>query len=73
MLLSELKIAETAKIKRILEGTSALRLMELGIVKGAEVQLRSVAPFGNPIAIQINSSIISLRKEDAALIELESI
>jgi ferrous iron transport protein A len=57
------KIGGSGPVKR--------RIMEMGITKGAEVSVRKVAPLGDPIEVTIRGYELSLRKEDAQLIEVE--
>ena len=48
------------------------RIMEMGITKGVEVYVRKVAPLGDPVEITVRGYELSLRKADAALIEVEA-
>jgi ferrous iron transport protein A len=63
-----LKKGERAIVHEILQGESALRLMEMGIVPGVELELLAISPFGDPIAIQLDDFSLSLRLNDARLI-----
>jgi ferrous iron transport protein A len=63
-----LKKGERAIVHEILQGESALRLMEMGIVPGVELELLAISPFGDPIAIQLDDFSLSLRLNDAHLI-----
>jgi len=47
------------------------RIMEMGITKGVDVRIRKVAPFGDPMEIEVRGYELSLRKADAELIEVE--
>jgi len=47
--------------------------MDMGITKGVELQVRKVAPLGDPLEITVRGYELSLRKEDAALIEVEKL
>ena len=46
--------------------------MDMGITKGVSVSVRKVAPLGDPIEVTIRGYELSLRKSDAAMIEIES-
>lgn len=70
MYLSELKLGQKGVVEWVNQGPSSLRIMELGIVRGVEITLSSIAPTGNPLAFQLEDSIVSLRKEDAALVQV---
>ncbi len=50
-----------------------MRLMEMGFIKGAKLEVKRVAPLGDPIEIRIKGYSISLRKEEARNIEIEII
>ena len=58
---------------RTVRGEPALvqRLGELGIFDGEVVELLGVAPLGDPIEIRVGDSRLSLRREEAAGIELD--
>jgi Fe2+ transport system protein FeoA len=44
------------------------RLMELGLVPGAAVTVRNVAPLGDPLEIELRHGRMSIRKAEAAQI-----
>jgi len=71
MTLANLKPGQSAQVFRI-RGTGALRrrIMEMGLTPGAELCLRKTAPFGDPIEIYLRGYSLTLRKADAALVEL---
>ena len=70
-LLSELKIGEKATV-RVVHGEGAVRrrLFDMGITPGAEVYLRKKAPLGDPIEIAIRGYELTLRKAEAANVEV---
>lgn len=43
----------------------------MGITRGAQIYVRKVAPLGDPIEVTVRNYELSLRKEDAANIEVE--
>jgi ferrous iron transport protein A len=47
------------------------KLMEMGIVKGQPLYILFKAPFGDPIAIDVNGYVLSLRLDEARLITVE--
>ena len=70
--LGELRIGERARIRAIdLELGIAQRLLALGVVPGALIKLVHVAPLGDPIAIELNSRRLSLRRDDARRIRVD--
>ena len=70
--LRDVKIGETAKVKKLHgEGAVKRRIMDMGITKGVEVYVRKVAPLGDPVEVTVRNYELSLRKEDAAMVEVE--
>ena len=70
--LRETKIGETVKVVKIHgEGPVKRRIMDMGVTKGVEIYVRKVAPLGDPVEITIRGYELSLRKEDAEMIEVE--
>ena len=53
------------------EGALRRRIMDMGITKGVEIYVRKVAPLGDPIEITVRDYELSVRKNDAELIEVE--
>ena len=45
----------------------------MGITKGIALSVRKVAPLGDPIEITVRGYELSIRKDDAAIIEVEQI
>jgi ferrous iron transport protein A len=45
--------------------------MDMGITKGVTVYVRKVAPLGDPIELNVRGYELSIRKEDAEMIEVE--
>ena len=53
-------------VKMTRRGTVTRRLVEMGVVKGAVVEVERIAPLGDPIDVKIRGYHLSLRKEEAA-------
>lgn len=53
------------------EGAVRRRIMDMGVTKGANVYVRKVAPLGDPIEITVRGYELSVRKSDAAMIEVQ--
>ena len=70
--LSELLPGEKGTVKRINHTTANVRqqLMEMGVVRGIQVQLIRFAPLGDPIEVDLRSSVLSLRRYEAALVDM---
>lgn len=74
MTLKDAKIGSRIIVKRINgEGALKRRIMDMGITKGVEVYIRKVAPLGDPIEVTVRNYELSLRKADAANIEVEEV
>ena len=52
-------------------GTILLRLMEMGLVPGAAVEVRKRAPLGGPLEIRVEGYLLSIRRADAQLLSVE--
>jgi Fe2+ transport system protein FeoA len=71
-LLSQLGIGERGVIVAVKgEGAIRRRLFDMGLTPGAEVYLRKKAPLGDPIEISLRGYELTLRKAEAAHVELE--
>lgn len=70
--LRDLDIGQKACVVKVHgEGPIKRRLMDMGITRGACVEIIKVAPLGDPIEIRVRGYELSLRKSDAMSIELE--
>jgi ferrous iron transport protein A len=70
--LRDVKIGKTAKVVKLHgEGALKRRIMDMGITKGVEVFVRKVAPLGDPLEISVRGYELSIRKDDAEIIEVE--
>jgi len=70
--LSELKPGESGTVCKV-EGDKAIRrrMLDMGLVKGAEVLVKRVAPLGDPIEFVVRGYSLSLRKTEASAIQVE--
>ncbi len=73
MNLTQLGFGKKAIITKVNGQVLALKLFEMGLLPGEEVELENVAPFGDPIAINLSESKVCLRMQDAACIEIKTI
>ena len=70
--LDELIVGETGLIKSIDgEGKIRRRLFDMGITPGASVYWRKKAPLGDPIEITIRNYELTLRKDEANLVNVD--
>ena len=69
--LKQTKCGETVTVTRLGgEGALKRRIMDMGITKGTEIFVRKVAPLGDPVEVTVRGYELSLRKADAASIEV---
>ena len=47
------------------------RLLMLGATPGAQFEVVRIAPLGDPVEIRVRGSFISVRKDEAKLLEVE--
>ena len=72
MTLKEVKVGDTVTVKKLNgQGATKRRIMDMGITKGVEVFVRKVAPLGDPIEVTVSGFELSLRKADAAMIDVD--
>ena len=70
--LKDVKVGETATVARLHgEGPVKRRIMDMGITKGVEVFVRKMAPLGDPMELNVRGYELSVRKSDAAMIEVQ--
>lgn len=73
MKLSALEAGHTGRVVAI-EGddTLRIRLLEMGLVPGTLVTMRRTAPMGDPMELRLRGYTLTIRRGDAAHIEVES-
>ncbi len=66
MCICDLKLGEKAKIYEI-NGNNKLtkRLYALGLIQGTEIELKRVAPLGDPLVVNLRGFDLAIRKKDA--------
>lgn len=72
--LKDLSPGRGGKVVRV-GGSGALRrrLLDMGLVPGAVVEVERVAPLGDPLEVKVKGYHLSLRGEEAALVEVEEL
>jgi ferrous iron transport protein A len=70
--LSELEPKEKGQIVKV-GGRKGIhrRLLDMGVVSGAVVEVQRVAPLGDPVEIRVKGYDLALRLEEAANIQVE--
>lgn len=72
MTLKETAVGRTVKVVKLHgEGAIKRRIMDMGITKGVLITVRKLAPLGDPMELTVRGYELSLRKADAAMIEVE--
>lgn len=71
-LLSDFTVGESGTIAKVNgEGRIRRRLFDMGITPQAEVTMRKKAPLGDPIEVTVRGYELTLRKVEAACVEVE--
>nr|WP_222611306.1 FeoA family protein [Winogradskyella echinorum] len=73
MTLADLKRGQQGIIKDVSSNLIPLKLLEMGCLPGNSVELVQVAPFADPMYLNINGSHLAIRKETAIHILIETI
>ncbi len=69
--LADLPIGRSATVTKLsCERRIACRLMEMGLLPGTRVEMVRVAPLGDPIEVRLRGYSLSLRRQEAANLEL---
>ena len=73
LLLSQFKVGQAGRIRNV-GGAGALRrrLLDMGLTPRTRVEVRKIAPMGDPMELTVRGYELTLRKEDAKKIEMES-
>lgn len=72
MCLSEIKSGASCRVKSINAREKLLnKLLDMGFIQGAVISVVREAPLYDPMELRIHNYLISLRKSEAALIEVE--
>lgn len=71
--LRQAQVGQTVKVVKLRgEGALRRRMMDMGITKGTEIYIRKIAPLGDPVEVNIRGYELTLRKEDAEIVEIET-
>ena len=70
--LRQVTVGETVTVVKLHgEGAVKRRIMDMGITKGVQVYVRKVAPLGDPVEVNVRGYELSIRKNDAEMIEVQ--
>ena len=71
MTLREVSVGDTVTVVKLHgEGAVKRRIMDMGITRGVEIYVRKVAPLGDPVEITVRGYELSVRKDDAEMVEV---
>lgn len=65
MTADELKSGQSAEITGFKENSNSRKLLEFGFIPGEVVSVSFRAPLGDPIALEVAGSLVSMRKAEA--------
>jgi Fe2+ transport system protein FeoA len=68
--LRELRPGERGVVVGWAGGAPPIRLLEMGVMQGTEIEVVKLAPLGDPIEIKLRGYHLSLRKQEAEQIEI---
>jgi ferrous iron transport protein A len=69
--LSNIANGTQVKVASVSQSELKVKLMEMGVIKGRVLTVLYRAPFGDPIAIDVDGYVLSLRKDEARLVDVE--
>jgi len=70
--LRDVPIGEKCIVKKLHgEGAVKRRIMDMGVTKNVEIYVRKVAPLGDPIEVTVRGYELSIRKDDAQMVEVQ--
>lgn len=69
--LQDARVGDVVTVARLKgEGPVRRRIMDMGITRGTQIRVRKLAPLGDPMELTVRGYELSVRRADAALIEL---
>ncbi len=73
--LAGLAVGEAGRVVGFKEGSKAYRrkLLSMGLTPGVEFRVTRCAPMGDPVEIRVRGFSLSLRKDEASIVRVESI
>ncbi|MCI8516484.1 MAG: ferrous iron transport protein A [Hungatella sp.] len=72
MTLRDLKPGQQGKVAGIgAAGAVKRRIMDMGVTPGVEIKVIKTAPLGDPVEVRVRGYELSLRKDEAAQIQID--
>ena len=74
MTLDQLNVGDKSKVTGYCRDNPQVlrRILEMGLIRGAEVEVARFSPMGDPMEIAVKGYLLSVRLSEAALIEIDS-
>lgn len=70
--LDQVRIGTEVRVEKVHgEGALRQRILDMGVTKGTSIKVRKMAPFGDPLEVTVRGFELSLRKAEAANIEVK--
>ena len=70
--LKDIAVGSSATVLRLHgEGAVKRRIMDMGLVKGTQIKVEKVAPIGDPIQLTLRGYALSIRKDEAEMVEVK--
>jgi len=69
--LAKMRPGERGIIQQLKPSSISVKLLEMGLLPGKSVRYNFSAPFGDPISVQIAGYQLSLRLDEAELVEVK--
>lgn len=67
---ADLRPGESGTVNGFSDQELSIKLLEMGVLPGTEVTMRLVAPFGDPVCIEVSGYNLSMRMKEASTISL---
>jgi ferrous iron transport protein A len=73
--LKDMSVGDRGRVQGFDAGASAYRrkLLSMGLTPGTEIQVMRVAPLGDPVEVRVRGCSVSLRKDEAAALLIDSL
>jgi ferrous iron transport protein A len=72
--LADLPVGARARVSSILGADElSVRLLEMGLTPGVEVALVGTAPLGDPLELELRGYRLSVRRSEAARVQIEEL
>jgi ferrous iron transport protein A len=68
--LATIGLGKSVHVNQLVSSDISCKLLEMGLYVGQEVEVLFKAPFGDPIAVNVGGYVLSLRLDEAQLVEV---